>query len=251
MKKILSTVAISVLGLATAYAQYCPTQQGTVLKYQETVEQPEHAVKIYTETIDSVYVEGDKTTVRLLTHYDPDGSLASQPDQRSYCTYTTANAAAEPTVVTMMSNEDFRQLIINQIREEIAASGQMVSPQDFDAVASQIRPTGKLQLILDPSAAEGSKISNSSLRVNLGIGANMSVHLSSGKVLGTEEITVPAGTFSCFKISYVIKRSAGPETEKLYVTDWYAEGIGLVKEEAKDKSGAIMEFTELKSIERP
>lgn len=243
------TAAACVLVAAAAHAQYCPTQAGTVLRYTENTEIPEHAVKTVTETVDSVYADGGATIVRTTSVHDTAGSLTTEPDTRTIYSYTTAEA---PTVVTIMTVDDFRDLIVNSIRSEAEAAGQYVSPQDLESLAAQIRPSGKLQLTLDPNAAEGAKIPNCTMRVSLGLGANMSLGISGGKVLGHEAVTVPAGTFDdCLKISYVFKQAFGSETVKMNATSWYAPGIGLVREEIKDKSGAVVSVQELQSVSRP
>ena len=67
------------------------------------------------------------------------------------------------------------------------------------------------------------------------------MEISKGKYEGTEKVTVPAGTFDCLKVSYRQKKSILylPETQCL--TQWYAEGVGLVKEEVTDKKGKRLE----------
>ncbi len=46
-----------------------------------------------------------------------------------------------------------------------------------------------------------------------------------GKVMGFEEITVPAGTFKCIKLFYDQRRG----DDHIQETAWYAEGVGQVK----------------------
>ena len=80
----------------------------------------------------------------------------------------------------------------------------------------------------------------------------MSFHITSGKILGKESVTVPAGTFeNCLKVSYIEKSNMGEESMKEYVTAWYAPGIGLVKEESKTKGGELIELQTLESVSVP
>ncbi|MFA8342461.1 MAG: hypothetical protein ACEPO8_05760 [Rhodothermaceae bacterium] len=59
----------------------------------------------------------------------------------------------------------------------------------------------------------------------------------SGKVVGTEEITVPAGEFNCLKIETEI---GGEDESKDVVTEWLAEDVGLVKIEAQVGKGGVV-----------
>jgi len=59
----------------------------------------------------------------------------------------------------------------------------------------------------------------------------------SGKVIGKEEIRVPAGKFECLKIETVI---GGTDETKDIVTEWLAKDIGLVKIEAEIGKGGIV-----------
>ncbi len=69
------------------------------------------------------------------------------------------------------------------------------------------------------------------------------------KVIGQETITTPAGTFECFKVTYDLDmKIIIPKLVK--VIDWYAEGIGLVKQELKNKKGKPMGSMMLTNLER-
>lgn len=47
-----------------------------------------------------------------------------------------------------------------------------------------------------------------------------------GSVVAEESLTVPAGTFECFKISYIDKEGT---VETTVTNFWYGDGVGLVK----------------------
>lgn len=69
------------------------------------------------------------------------------------------------------------------------------------------------------------------------------------KVIGEETIETPAGEFDCFKITYdLAMKTIVPKNLK--VTDWYAKGIGLVKQELKNKKGKPMGSMLLTKLER-
>lgn len=69
------------------------------------------------------------------------------------------------------------------------------------------------------------------------------------KIIGTETIETPAGTFECYKSTYDLSMKI-IVPKNLKVTDWYAEGVGLVKQELKNKKGKSMGSMMLTKLER-
>lgn len=78
---------------------------------------------------------------------------------------------------------------------------------------------------------------------------SMSADISNRKVEAKENITTPAGTFDCFKISYDIEVRFGLKSNSS-VTEWYADGVGVVKSESYDKKGKLSGYTELTRFEK-
>ncbi len=76
---------------------------------------------------------------------------------------------------------------------------------------------------------------------------SMTVNVSNRKVDAIETITVPAGTFECFKITYIV------DTKMLFKVsgksaEWYTKKIGMVKQETYDAKGNKTGSTILKSF---
>ena len=236
MKHILSLALAAMLTATAASAQYYPAKVGSVLKYTSQSELPEPTTHTVTVTADSIWQDSGNTYVRLESHTET-GTLKTVPDSYSTAMSKTGDPQA-PTVITLMSPEQMRELMVNTIQNELASAGQM------------IRPSGKLQLTIDPTAEPETKIPAASIRVNVAT-MNVSIHISGGKVLGQEQITTPAGTFDCIKISYIMKTNMAADSLKLYYTAGYAPGIGMVKEQGCDKKGKIMEQEELVQMLRP
>lgn len=69
------------------------------------------------------------------------------------------------------------------------------------------------------------------------------------KVVGMETVETPAGTFECYKVTYDLSMKV-IVTRNLKVTDWYAEGIGLVKQEVTTKKGKIQSSMKLTKLDR-
>jgi hypothetical protein len=70
-------------------------------------------------------------------------------------------------------------------------------------------------------------------------GFKMTVDVYNRKVVGTESITTPAGTFECIKISYDMKTFMMAEIITKGV-EWYAKDVGLVKSETYDSKGKLI-----------
>lgn len=77
----------------------------------------------------------------------------------------------------------------------------------------------------------------------------MGITITNRKVESKENITVPAGTFDCFKITYNI------ETKSIFkvqatATEWYAPKIGIVKQESYDNKGKLTGYTVLSRLKK-
>jgi hypothetical protein len=67
------------------------------------------------------------------------------------------------------------------------------------------------------------------------------------KVAAIEDVTVPAGTFKCVKITYDTE-SKIQFSAKGKGADWYARDIGLVRSESYTSKGKLMGYTVLQSL---
>lgn len=244
MKKIfaLALCAAAFLGCA---AQLAPTTEGMRLTYEDKHFGDESYNHTVTMTVRSVVTDNGTTTVTVDEHTET-GTLKTVPDSYLTYIYTTPEAA---TTVRIMDADQFKEMMLANVRREIEDAGQQVSDADFAQLTAAVRPTGKLQLVIDPAAESGAKIPNSSMRLSLQM-MTLAMHITAGKFLGTESVTTPAGTFDCVKISYTYKFNAGGESEQVNNTAWYAPGIGLVKEEGHNRRGDLIASEVLLQIEQ-
>ncbi len=67
------------------------------------------------------------------------------------------------------------------------------------------------------------------------------------KVVAKEEVTTPAGTFSCYKVTYdtnmEMKVMGIKKKMENTTATWFAEGVGMVKSESYDKKGQLESYT--------
>lgn len=87
---------------------------------------------------------------------------------------------------------------------------------------------------------------------NVGM-STMDFAIKNRTVAGQEEMTTPAGTFSCYKITYDmdmnVKVMGMGRTTNLTGTEWIAEGVGMVRNEQYDKNGKLNSYSVLTKLE--
>ncbi|MCX6233838.1 MAG: hypothetical protein NT175_03825 [Bacteroidetes bacterium] len=71
-----------------------------------------------------------------------------------------------------------------------------------------------------------------------------SVKIMNRKVEAVEDITVPAGTFTCYKLSQDMETKSGIKMTSSSVS-WYAKDVGVVRSETFDKKGKMMGYSVL------
>lgn len=77
----------------------------------------------------------------------------------------------------------------------------------------------------------------------------MRVDVTNIKVDAIESITVPAGTYTAYKISSDIATKTGFMTMTMKSVQWMVVGLGAVRTETYDKKGKLVEYTVLSKVE--
>ena len=78
---------------------------------------------------------------------------------------------------------------------------------------------------------------------------SLAVKITNRKVEGKENITTPAGSFECFKMSYDVETKS-MMTMRTKGIDWIVENIGTVRTESMDKNGKLVGYTVLESLKK-
>ena len=245
IKKAIAALAILMaMGTSAASAQYMCSKQGTVFTYLEKVLEGEDKGETEsTATVVSV-TTADGIETAVMEEVQKIGDFTEIKTSNS-CTY---NPATGLTVYNMVPGEEYKKTIMNMLVEAARASGNNVSDSDIAELDKGITTKGDLVLDLPAEADPATKIPNKSLKLNMGP-SQMSMNLWDAKYAGYETVEVPAGKFeNCLKVTYVIKTTSPEATEKQYVTEWFAKGIGSVKQTVADKKGNVAKETVLKSI---
>lgn len=77
---------------------------------------------------------------------------------------------------------------------------------------------------------------------------NTTVTMTDRKVVRQESITVPAGTFECYVVTFTNTIKVGL-SKTYYTTQWISRGIGMVKEETKKANGNLVSKSILQNIQ--
>lgn len=79
------------------------------------------------------------------------------------------------------------------------------------------------------------------------VNMSMRIDVTNRKVEAIEDVTTPAGTFKCYKISQDVNTKAGFIKTTVQSISWYSKNAGVVKSESYNK-GKLMGKEELASI---
>jgi hypothetical protein len=79
---------------------------------------------------------------------------------------------------------------------------------------------------------------------------NMSTTIRNRKVEAIENITTPAGTFKCYKISYDVETKTFLKDITSKAIQWYSENVGLVRTESYNHNGKLESYSVLTGIKR-
>lgn len=235
MRNFLTFALAVVLGCAAASAQYFSTKQGEVSYYKLVDNKTKEAVEsVVKTTVLSVDTDADGIITSRVEDIqsDPSNPFAEIKTYRVF----KYDPKTDITTVIVMTGDDFKSFILNMIKASAEANRQHISESELADLEKAFATKGQLEFPLDPKAAVDSKLPNATLRLNAGQMA-MSMNLWEGKFLGSESITVEAGTYDCLKVSYAIRTSTPGGNEKNYMTEWYAKGVGLVRSLETDKKG--------------
>lgn len=234
MKKFIFAALACIASLA-ASAQYVPTTVGTVAKYTNKSTEAQTEVTT-TETVTAVNTaDSGVITVTFNSVTDVPGNDFAKISFEASATFDPATGV---TVFTEMDAATFKKTMTDMIIQMAESQGHMVSETEMADLDRSLTPRGSLFLEINPEAAVGTVQKDCTLSMNMGQSRLLNKW---GKITfaGTEEVTVPAGTFTCLKYTYTLTESMGEAPTKKFVTTYFAKGVGCVKEVSADKKGVV------------
>jgi len=123
--------------------------------------------------------------------------------------------------------------------------GQMFAGMQKAGIQAEI--TG-MPMELPNSLQPGQSLKDADATMSLNMGImrmKTTIKMTGGKCLAIEDVTVPAGTFKCHKITQTVATTAMGRTSTSRTVTWYAPGVGNVKSETYDEKDKLQSSTEL------
>lgn len=221
MKKML-LVIVALLACHTMQAQYFCTTQGTELHY---VNYDEAGQSLSNETV---------------TVYNVVKNASGESAQ--YLAKIVTNKTKNNTSYTLYNwNYDGN---VTTCQEDLMYGPYIKSDSDpakYDskarqAMAEELKLKGDNSFTIKKHASAGESIPDRTYSLIFNMLKN-EINISGAAYIGEEKVSTTAGKFDCIKISYLKRTKIVLKTETVRVTEWYAEGIGLVKSESYNTKG--------------
>ncbi len=134
--------------------------------------------------------------------------------------------------------------------ETILEPKSIVTPGLLDQFQNMDYTISGEGLRIPNTLAIGQELRDGSVSMEIDAGVmkmNMHVAMTNRKVIRKELITVPAGTFDCYIITYQNTLTMGASKTQ-YSTQWITKGIGMVKEETRKENGKLITRSVLQEI---
>lgn len=234
MKKMLLAI-VALLACHTMQAQYFCTTQGTELHY---VNYDEAGQSLSNETV---------------TVYNVVKNASGESAQ--YLAKIVTNKTKNNTSYTLYNwNYDGN---VTTCQEDLMYGPYIKSDSDpakYDskarqAMAEELKLKGDNSFTIKKHASAGESIPDRTYSLIFNMLKN-EINISGAAYMGEEKVSTTAGKFDCIKISYLKRTKIVLKTETVRVTEWYAEGIGLVKSESYNTKGEPDGKTILVKIDR-
>jgi len=112
--------------------------------------------------------------------------------------------------------------------------------------------TGDKIRIPSPSLKPGDKLEDIKMTITISIGLKMTtdIVITDRSCVAIEDVTVPAGTFKCHKITETSSTTFMRKNSVVKTSTWYAPGVGMVKSESYDSNGKLQSSQVLESISK-
>lgn len=221
MKKMLLAI-VALLACHTMQAQYFCTTQGTELHY---VNYDEAGQSLSNETV---------------TVYNVVKNASGESAQ--YLAKIVTNKTKNNTSYTLYNwNYDGN---VTTCQEDLMYGPYIKSDSDpakYDskarqAMAEELKLKGDNSFTIKKHASAGESIPDRTYSLIFNMLKN-EINISGAAYMGEEKVSTTAGKFDCIKISYLKRTKIVLKTETVRVTEWYSEGIGLVKSESYNTKG--------------
>jgi len=224
MKKIIFLFGLILLTSSYVEAQNCskyyPMIEGATFQYTNYGKKGK-AEGVATYKVTNVTTNGDATSATMTIE------LKDEKGKEIY--KTNYNFTCTGNMVTV----DYKSLVPSSMFEQYEGMEMDISGSD-------------LELPNDLSVGQQLSDANVSVKISMsGINMNTTVDLVNRKVEKQESVTTPAGTFDCYVIYSDNIMKAMMVKQSFPSRVWFAEGVGMIKQESYNKNGKSMGTTVL------
>ena len=224
---ILFTVTILIGMVLNAQETFFPTKEGTVLIYKN-FDKKDKLTTTLQYTVKHVAISGSNMDITYLCEsFDP----KEKPIFKENITIHKKGDKLYLDMSNFINKAAFQQ------------NGQ---------IPAEIQVTGNdMEMPSNPSPGDVLPDANVAMALKIGfINMKMAADVTNRKVESIEDITVKGGTFNCYKFSSEVNSSAMGIKMHSKNFDWYAKGIGTVKNENYDKNGNMQSHCELVEVKQ-
>ncbi len=216
MKKIVFLLGFILVLSSFVTAQECskyyPMIEGTTLQYTNFNKKGK-SEGVATYMVTNVETSGDVTNATMAIE------LKDEKGKEIY--KTDYNFTCSGNMVTI----DYESLVPSSMFEQYEGMEMDISGTDIE---------------LPNNLSVGQQLSDANVSVKIsmsGINMNTTVDMVNRKVEKQESITTPAGTFNCYVIYSDNMMKAMMVKQSMPSRVWYAEGVGMIKQESYNKAG--------------
>jgi hypothetical protein len=203
----------------------------------------------------SIFFPTRQGTVRVFAHKNARGNVESHSRQTIR---SVDGSGANMTITYSMEALDKSQKPLRDAKEMtfkltvrnnvmIFDINEMIPPQMMNNQEFKMEIKGD-GLELPASIQPGQSLKDATVTMTMDMGMmkmTTEMKMTEGKCEAIEDVTVPAGSFKCHKITQTASVTAMRQTTVTRSITWYAPGVGVVKSETYDKSNKLTNTTEL------
>lgn len=220
MKKILLfTLILFVVVPLKAQESFFPTKEGTVLVYK-MFDKKNKETGSMKYTIKKIVTNGDDMDITyLIENIDPKEKNLFKEE------------------VTMYKKGDVLYFDMSNFINKAAF-------QQDGEMSPNIQITGNnMEIPVNPQPGQSLPDANMEMAMKMAfVNLKMSTNLTNRKVIGVEDVTVPAGVFNCYKFTNDVEASVLGKKISSSTAEWYARGLGVVKSENYNKKGELESY---------
>jgi hypothetical protein len=203
-----------------------------------------------------IYEDYKEGTSTKMAHYDKKDKLTG------YTTMTVKERKEIPGGVSLVFLQEYddteeytfeNEFGIECVNGEVKMDmSKMIDPNTLSAYENMDIDIVTDEMAIPAGASPGDKLNDGNVKVTVDTGTpvkvSINISMTNRLVEGKEEVTTPAGTFDCLKISYELLTQIGFIKVKSAVVEYYNKKHGVIKSESLDKKGKLTGYSVVEEI---